>query len=355
MEDRLQVGVVRMGLGCAAVLAGAGWAGAQPVALPPAPAGVEVTREQGFEFVTVRGGGEQWTAPQYDPFFGTAPKFGAVVSDYRISRTEVRVADFVDFFNVLSTHPSQLPAVTAVRVDVRSGPTMGLVEDRSYSGPGVRWQVAPGQGNLPIDGVSWYTAAMFCNYLHNDRLPTMDAVLSGAYDLRLFSDGQAEPRSHSPNARFWIPSADQWFRAAYYDFNNSMWRETPTPTGDPVIYGLPGIGEAGAGIYSYLPVGQYPLQSPSGMLDAAGSVTEWTEFAWPLQDPSWPVSGRMAVGSGYYDAPELAGYLDRLGNYQFFGPNSLAGIRLAAAIPTPSSFVVFLLLSFCSFNRRRSA
>jgi hypothetical protein len=63
----------------------------------------------------------------------------------------------------------------------------------------------------------------------------------------------------------------------------------------------------------------------------------------------------MAVGSGYYDAPELAGYLDRLGNYQFFGPNSLAGIRLAAAIPTPSSFVVFLLLSFCSFNRRRSA
>jgi hypothetical protein len=66
----------------------------------------------------------------------------------------------------------------------------------------------------------------------------------------------------------------------------------------------------------------------------------------------------MAVGSGYYDAPELAGYLDRLGNYQFFGPNSLAGIRLAAAIPTPSSFASIVILVFfveSKSSRRRIA
>jgi hypothetical protein len=66
--------------------------------------------------------------------------------------------------------------------------------------------------------VSWFDAARYCNWLHN-RLPsgTQNASTTedGAYTLNgATSDGLAI--SKNAVATYWIPSENEWYKAAYY-------------------------------------------------------------------------------------------------------------------------------------------
>jgi formylglycine-generating enzyme required for sulfatase activity len=343
-----------LGVALAAVVGGAA-ALAQPLSLPPAPAGVQVTTEYGMQFSTIVAGPQEWASPQFDIFQGRFPRWGAVQNSYRISRTEVTLADYVGFFNVLSTNPSFLPDSPALRSELAFGEAIGFRRDVDYTGPGTRWLLQSElSGRRAVDWSSWYFAAMFCNYLHNDRSTNPNAVLSGVYDLRNWNQNAPQQRERSPNARFWLPSAHEWYRAVYFRPDTQTWLTYPTADDQAVIYGAPGIGLAMIDIGFSIPVAQYAVQSPWGLFDAAGNAREWTEFSWPIGLPDEPVSGRMAMGSYVGSSLESAAFYDQIGAYYFLDPEvARGGFRIAAAIPAPTSCTIVFLV--CVFGLRRNS
>jgi formylglycine-generating enzyme len=75
-----------------------------------------------------------------------------------------------------------------------------------------------GSGDRPITYVSWFDAARFANWLHNGQ-PTgaQDASTTedGAYTLNGATSGTAPAKN--VGATVWIPTENEWFKAAYYD------------------------------------------------------------------------------------------------------------------------------------------
>ena len=122
---------------------------------------------------------------------------GAVAEDFRIGRYEVGRASWNAFFAAAE----QVRQQTGQAIPWLS-PAGGLSGGGQYGRTG---------------NISWRTAAIYCNWLHNDQAVTRDAFMSGAYDVGTFgftgADRYTDQLTHSPGARFWVPTMDQWMRA----------------------------------------------------------------------------------------------------------------------------------------------
>jgi hypothetical protein len=70
-------------------------------------------------------------------------------------------------------------------------------------------------GNKPVVYVSWLDAARYCNWLHNGATDTSDTE-SGAYTL---GAGIVSAVPKNAGAKYWIPTEDEWYKAAYYTAN----------------------------------------------------------------------------------------------------------------------------------------
>jgi len=170
-----------------------------------------ITTSYGIEFVTVGAAGN---APLTTT--GRANGRGSVGYDYRIARGETTTAQWVGFMNAVSMRPASeaIPFIS---------PPQGLWGariDGSYTGPGVRYVVIPGRENQGVGNISWRTAAIYCNWLHNDQAITRNAFMSGAYDVSTFGyalnpatgqrDMATDQIARSPGARFFLPTWDEW-------------------------------------------------------------------------------------------------------------------------------------------------
>ena len=66
----------------------------------------------------------------------------------------------------------------------------------------------------PVNYISFFDAMRFVNWLHNDQPNGMQGestTETGVYDV---NDGLSESRSG--NAQFFIPSQNEWYKAAYH-------------------------------------------------------------------------------------------------------------------------------------------
>lgn len=345
-----------------------GAADASVAALPPAPAGVQTSTENGIEFVTIGDPGN--AAYPGGPAIMDRPRMGrgSVNYQYRIGRTEVTTSQYLEFLNTIDALDPVLAEDVLDPLEWGAGLVLGLP-------PGQRYRIGfpPGAEDLPVGGMRWRAAAMYCNWLHNDKAPTLAALTSGAYDVSTFTrnpDGTYNDQlTRSPGARYWIPSLDEWMKASFYAPEASQpgqgtWWEYPYDPTLPPVPGLP--GEPGAQTGSDLPGGsddyfRVPLMSypqamtPWGLLDVSGGASEWVEEGGGydgLRD-RWLLGSFTALGPGaaeYYDMPWQA-----LGSY---GPEvrfPLAGLRLAAAVPSPGTgvlaCVVLVMIGRVRFKR----
>jgi hypothetical protein len=263
---------------------------------------------------------------------------------------------------------------------------MGAVGSVRDSGQFVPFLVTPqiaGGANaqmLPVGGVSWRTAAMFCNWLHNDRQTSLAALSSGAYDISTFGgngNGFTDQLVASPGARFRMPTLNESLVASHFDPNgisnpdgstSARWWGYNTTSDTAPVYGPPGAlingqpAQANAGPESAWPVGapspfSIPLgaydntQSPWGLLDTAGGTSEWTEGT--RFDPD--LGGyqyRYFMGS--YRGDRFAGHRDRLGAISADFPDLAFpefGFRVVMTIPTPSAGGV-VLVGLLALSRR---
>jgi formylglycine-generating enzyme required for sulfatase activity len=319
----------------------------------------------GFEWVTIT----HPNNPAYSGFdpFGYVTGRGSVGYEYRIARTEVTTGQWLEFLNTFMGTPSIPTHLSPPRV-------WGAGIDPAYPGPGFRFRLRniADAANVGAYGVTWRTAAMYVNWLHNGRSADPASLMSGAYDVSTFGDNPdgtfTDQPTRSPGARYWIPSLDEWLKAAHWDPNytgNGGWwtysngLDIPLTYGPPPGFGGDGTGQANAGFqlpnfrHYDIPLGSYP-NTPSiwGILDIAGSGSEWTEEIQRGSLGMWRYfEGSHAAGVAGSDLVYGAGGSQ--------SPWSLSGdfnLRVASLVASPGICGI-LGLSLCvlqGVSRRRS-
>lgn len=232
--------------------------------------------------------------------------YGAVASPFRIGTFEVTIAQYIEFLNSVASVPANKVIAGLYKAemsDPKGKEDPGALLVRSGSGtasdpyvykasPSAFWSQPE---KRPIAWVTWFDAARFANWMHNGG--ASNGTETGAYTLVDFQESGAVKRN--ADAKYWIPSEDEWYKAAYYDpakpGKNKYWMY-PTMSDNPPRSALvtdnalsPAANfqnvylDNPAGVLT--PVGSYPgSTSHYGTFDQGGSLWEWTEAAYP--DPA---------------------------------------------------------------------
>jgi formylglycine-generating enzyme required for sulfatase activity len=310
----------------------------------------------GIDFVTIGAiGNRGYDGP--DPN-GLATGRGRVDYEYRIGRFEVTAGQWVEFMNAALSRPDPIPWVE--------------IPGEWPGGQTAPFSVHPSRAMQPVGGVTWRTSAIFTNWLHNNKGFDRSAFMSGAYDVSTFGYDDngvfTDQHTRSPGARYWIPSLDEWMKAAYYD------PDRPHPTGGVgawwlyangrdtrPVYGMPpsmgGTGEANAGFIAPgeaqfdVPLGAYTgITSPWGLFDTAGATAEYTESVYFSTTTQFRF--RQFDGSAWATP---TGTLDGAFGFSTIEPSVhdyAFGFRIAAAVPAPSAALV-VAAGVCATHRRR--
>jgi formylglycine-generating enzyme required for sulfatase activity len=339
----------------------------------------------GIDFVTIGAPGNAPWMGDGGPADTRIYGHGGVAYEYKIGRMEVTSAQWVEFFNAAYDRPSndRLPHLIP--------PTIwgGISTTPTVPG-GRRWTTTPQSALRPVGTIDWRMAAMYCNWLHNDKRTDRAAFLNGAYDVSTFGYFGTiftDQATHHPDARYWIPTFDEWIKAAHYDPRKvnqdgsvGGWWRYSNSSDAPFAYGPPGervgvdlfrnpipdpngpLATANA-VWSQdgfpngpnpfsIPLGAYPtVQSPWGLLDLAGATTEWTEGIRYVDN----IPYRIIEGTHWRQPPPLNSQ-DNLGyrgvEFPSFSLTSY-GFRIASSVPSPGPCVVGVWAVLLSHARRR--
>ncbi len=272
-----------------------------------------ITHDSGYDFVMIGDPGNRDTN-KFEVPLSPEERIGSVAYTYRIAVTEVTVAQYLEF--VEAYYPIYVK---------RTG---SLIGDNHFTGRAIRASfyeihILPGfEPQEPMD-MGWEYAARYVNWLHNGKINEEWAFERGVYDTSTFvRDEQGRwqhQRAHAPDARYWIPTANEWLKAAYWapdknDGEGGYWRY-PNRSDTDSRPGFPGEGgerNAGEDEVFPLPVGSYPdVMSPWGVLDMAGGQSEWFETVPGSGDPHLRGAGSSDFYFTRYNdilSPDIIGY-----------------------------------------------
>ena len=297
--------------------------------------------------------------------------YGAVAYDYKIATTEVNLFQYTAFLNAAA----QTDVYGLYNTSMGSNSNIAGISRSGSSGSYVYSVV--GSGSRPVTYVSWFDAARFANWVANGQPTGTQAAGTtedGAYTLNGATSGTGFTKNAiNPNTgtttTHWIPSEDEWYKAAYYQPvaqggpSDSYWLY-PTRSDN-----VPG-NEIGAGanqanyyagdyavtqssIYSssqnYLTDGGSFTNSASyyGTFDQGGNVWEWNDAvigsSRGLRGGSWNYyEGSMGSTRRNGDSPSLE--------------SNVVGFRVAS-VPEPSAALLMMLggaaWTFTALSRRR--
>ncbi len=296
---------------------------------------------------------------------------GSVGYEYSIGKYEITTSQWVEFMNAALDRPSGQAVPFLIPPD--PGHWGGQQISPTNAG-GRRWKVATGQELHPVGDIGWRMSAIYCNWLHNGKSLASSAFMNGAYDVSTFGFRPgtsifSDQFTHNAGAKYWIPTLDEWIKAAHYDPNKNggqggYWQYSISSDTAPV-YGPPSVAgsQANSGFFSPDPfairLGAYAnVKSPWGLLDVAGGTTEWTEEIGFFQDnPSAPFF-RYLEGSAWFDTfgSEAADWIGSAGAGDYPSAASFNyGLRIASSVPTPSGFGMLFVVSVLAGQRRRGA
>jgi formylglycine-generating enzyme required for sulfatase activity len=313
----------------------------------PALAGNPIPESERWATITHPG-----NAPYvYNDFFGREIRVGGVDHEYQISRTETTATEWLEFVRAQAPHLDGFEAISPEFMSqyINFSPVTG------------DYFVFPGYENVAVEG-SWRYGARFCNWLSNDKAINREAFESGAYNVSTFGfnpDGSfTDQIAHSPGAKYWIPTQDELVKASHWDPNRGgpgtpgYWFY-PHSSDTAPVQGAPGVGETNGGTGDQYDVASYKdVQSPLGLWDTTGGVTEWTESLPYYEDPLNPgPHSRLAEGSAW-DEPGIR--FDQIDSTPAFFPTSYfrAGFRVVRIVPCSSSALV-CFGAVIPFTRRR--
>jgi hypothetical protein len=300
---------------------------------------------------------------------------GAVADSFRIMKYEFTNQQYTDFLNSVDASGTNPNSVynTAMGSNARGG-----ISFTSGAASGSKYAVKTNMGDKPVNYVSWFDAARVSNW-HQNGATSSSSTETGAYTLNGATTGNA-PAVNS-GATFYIPTEDQWYKAAYYQggsTNAGYWNYATQSDTAPtaVTSGTTGIGSASTGTigsgtgnfanHSFVAdwnsqngnvttVGTNGGASAYGAFDMSGNVFEWNDLTGSAG------SSRVLRGGGWDDDDDTfylssSARITSVPSFEYYA----VGFRLASpvAVPEPSTCVMALAglaCGGCSLFRRRRA
>jgi len=296
----------------------------------------------------------------------TAPAgFGAVAASFQIMKYEFTNQQYTDFLTSVAATDTYSLYNTNMGSNARGGIS------RSGSSGSYSYSAKTNMGDKPVNYVSWFDAARVSNWLMNGALSS-SSTETGAYTL---VNGQTTGTAPAvnPGATFYVPTEDQWYKAAYYKgggTNSGYWNDATQSDSAPtaVTAGSTGIGSAGStgNFANYndtavwnsqngnvTTVGTNGGASGYGAFDMSGNVYEWNDLT-GAAGSSRGLRGGLWYGNAY--SVSSSGDSSNDPSNEDDG----IGFRLASpvAVPEPSTWVMGLAGIACGgwqmWRRRRA-
>lgn len=282
--------------------------------------------------------------------------FGGVNYAYAIGKYEVTLTQYTAFLNAVAVTDTYSLYSVDLGIDQNIAGIYRTGSNGSYSYSLI------GSGNRPVTNVTWFDAARFANWMANGQpvgAQGNSTTEYGAYALDGAMTGWGFTKQEiNPNTgqavNWWIPSENEWYKAAYYSpgaSSDSYWLyPTQSDTAPGNVIGS-GTNQANykTGVYSvtqnatkyndqnYLTDGGAFSASASyyGTYDQGGNVAEWNDTfsvfdeALGVRGGTWFNSNVDLRSSTRYDYPSESEI-------------SLLGFRVAS-VPEPSTGVLVFL------------
>jgi formylglycine-generating enzyme len=318
--------------------------------------GAGIAKAEFMNFVTV---GDAGNAADTRLVRG-AYTFGAVDYVYGIGTTEVTNAQYATFLNSVAADDAY--GLYNANMGDSSYTNRGGIA-RSGSAGSYTYSAIAGRENMPVNWVSWVSATRFINWMNNGMLNDPATTEFGAY-----TDPFLEPATHNVGAKYWLPTADEFYKAAYYKgggTNAGYWtystQHDSTPVGGPDGTSYPATNRVNYQADNYdfgqgydhgdfSAVGNYAL-SPSayGTFDQGGNAFEWNE-GYALG--GYPSTYRWRNG-GYFlqnSASEVS--YDSLSVAVAANGQRATGFRIAT-IPEPATICLISMGGLALLRRRK--
>jgi formylglycine-generating enzyme required for sulfatase activity len=276
--------------------------------------------------------------------------YGAVADSFRIMKFEFTNQQYTDFLNAVAATDTYSLYNANMGSNARGGITQSGASG-SYT-----YAVKANMGDKPVNYVSWFDVARVANWLQNGATGT-SSTETGAYTLVGGQTSGTAP-AVNPGATFYIPTENQWYKAAYYkggSTNAGYWDYATGSDTAPtaVTADSTGIGSAGStgnfANYNFgadwnsqngnvTTVGTNGGPSVYGAFDMSGNLYEWND----LTGAAGSTRGLLGGVWSDFNASNLSpsGRLTFATSTQV---NSI-GFRLASpvAVPEPSTYAMAL-------------
>ncbi|MBU6222365.1 MAG: SUMF1/EgtB/PvdO family nonheme iron enzyme [Planctomycetes bacterium] len=147
--------------------------------------------------------------------------YGSVGYTYQISKYDVTNSQYVQFLNAVDTTGSNSLRLFNTKMSDPNANPSGLAYtggiDRNLAAPsGAKYSVKTGQENAPAIWISWASGARFVNWLANGQ--NAGSTEGGVYDMSVLTgNSYATPPARASGAKVFLPSEDEYYKAAYYD------------------------------------------------------------------------------------------------------------------------------------------
>ena len=297
---------------------------------------------------------------------GSPNPAGAVATSFQIMKYEWTNSQYTDFLNSVAVTDTYSLYNANMGSNARGGITQSGASG-SYT-----YATKTDMGDKPVNYVSWFDAARVSNWLMNGGTSS-SSTETGAYTLVGGQTSGTAPARNS-GATFYIPTEDQWYKAAYYkggSTNAGYWDYATQSDAAPtaVTAGLTGIGSSGStgNFANYnsaaswngetgnvTTVGTNGGASAYDAFDMSGNVFEWNDL-------TGAAGSSRGVRGGVWGSDAFSLSSSGRNTISPSGEDFLMGFRLAApvAVPEPSTWASLLGGLACGgsfvFRRRKQA
>ncbi len=217
----------------------------------------------------------------------TGSLYGAVAYAYQIGKYEVTNAQYTAFLNAVDPAGANTNGIYNPNM---GSSNFGGITYTSGAASGAKYTIRTSMGNKPVNYVSWYDAARFTNWLNNGQGSA--STETGAYTL----SGSSGFPTRNVSATVWLPSENEWYKAAYYDptpgagGGDNYWLYPTRSNSAPTVATASASGDItnpGANVANYnfgvspaaklTTAGSAAANNYFGTADQGGNVWEWND------------------------------------------------------------------------------